>query len=134
MRVLGFSKKWGKLNNDKILFTTFRFPRKDRDWEVKEVVQIVYKPRSKEREPLGIARIIRKQEKDLGKKYYNFGSVDKSPDVVTPYDAEDDGFTGMHGGGDIEKMRQFFIDTYGYSKCEEPINKLTLYWIKEAKK
>jgi len=57
MRILGFSKKWAKLNN-KLLFTTFRFPRKDKDWEIEEVVQIVYKPRSKEREPLGIARII----------------------------------------------------------------------------
>ena len=131
MRILGFSKKWDKLNND-ILFTTFRFPRKDRDWEVEEIVQIVYKPRSKEREFLGIARIIRKQSKDLNKhfRYYIGGYQEpNTPDTITPNEAEEDGFTGIHGGGDTEKMRQFFIDTYGYSKCKEPINKLTLYWL-----
>ena len=135
MRILGFSKEWGKLNND-ILFTTFRFPRKDRDWEVEEVVQVVYKPRSKEREVLGIARIIRKEPKDLAKRwcYYTGGySLPNTPDPITPDEAEEDGFTGMHGGGDTEKMRQFFIDTYGYSKCKEPINKLTLYWLDVAK-
>ncbi len=130
MRILGFSKKWDKLDKD--LFTTYRFPRKDRDWEVEEVVQIVYKPRSKEREPLGVARIIRKESKDLNKRFnYFVGGYSESntSDTITPDEAESDGFTGMHGGGDTEKMRQFFIDTYGYSKCKDPINKLTLYWI-----
>jgi len=135
VRILGFSKKWSKLNND-ILFTTFRFPRKDKDWQVEEVVQVVYKPRSKDREPLGIARIIRKEPKDLNKQfhYYTGGySPPNTPDIITPSEAEEDGFTGVHGGGDTEKMRQFFIDTYGYSKCKEPINKLTLYWIERLK-
>lgn len=40
MRILGFSKKWDKLNNGK--FTTFRYPRKDslvgRDWHDGEVL------------------------------------------------------------------------------------------------
>lgn len=136
MRILGFSKKWGKLNND-ILFTTFRFPRKDKDWEVEEVVQIVYKPRSKGREPLGIARIIRKETRDLTKRFYYYTggySPTNTSDTITPSEAEDDGFTGMHGGGDTEKMRQFFKDTYGYTKCQEPINKLTLYWIRDVAK
>ncbi len=128
MRILGFSKKWGKLNND-ILFTTFRFPRKDKDWQPEEVVQVVYKPRSKDREPLGIARIIRKEPKDLNKQFSYFSYQLNTPDVITPNEAEEDGFTGMHGGGDTEKMRKFLIDTYGYSKCKEPINKLTLYWL-----
>ncbi len=128
MRILGFSKKWGKLNSE-ILFTTFRFPRKDKDWQTEELVQVVYKPRSKEREPLGIARIIRKQPKDLNKQFSYFSYQLNTPDVITPDEAEKDGFTGMHGGGDTEKMRQFIIDTYGYSKCKEPINKLILYWI-----
>ena len=72
MRILGFSKKYGKLSKpwyarDIHTFTTFRYPRRDRDWEVEEIVQVVYKPRSKEREPLGIARIIRIQPKDMSK-------------------------------------------------------------------
>jgi len=133
MRILGFTKKWDKLNE--MIFTTYRFPRKDKDWEVEEVVQIVYKPRSKEREILGIARIICKQKKDLNKTWLYFPTplYPNTSDMVTPTEAEEDGFTGMHGGGDTKAMRKFFCDTYGYSKCKEPINKLTLYWI-EVKK
>jgi len=131
MRELGFSQKWGKLNND-ILFTTFRFPRKDKDWQIEEVVKIVYKPRSKQREVLGVARIIRKEPKDLNKQFHYYLGGYYQPntlDTITPDEAENDGFTGMHGGGDTEKMKRFFLDTYGYSKCKEPINKLTLYWL-----
>ncbi len=133
MRELGFSKKWGKLKE--LMFTTYRFTRRDRDWETEEVVKCVYKPRSKEREVLGIARIIRKQPKNLNKfwQYYPTPNYPNTPDMISPSEAKEDGFTGMHGGGDIEKMRKFFIDTYSYSKCQEPINKLTLYWIEETK-
>lgn len=131
MRIMGFSQKWGKLNNE-LLFTTYRFPRKDKDWKVEEVIQIVYKPRSKEREILGLARIIRKESKDLNKQFSYFPSLNfpNTLDIITPNEAEDDGFIGMHGGGDIEKMKQFFLNIYGYYKCrEERINKLTLYWV-----
>lgn len=75
MRILGFNQKGGKLNNN-IMFTTFRFPRKDKDWEVEEVVQVVYKPRSPKREILGIARIIRKEPKDLTKEYFYYPELD----------------------------------------------------------
>lgn len=128
MRIMGFSKKWPKLNRD--IFTTYRFPRKDRDWAVEEVVQIVYKPRSKEREPLGIARIIRKQEKDLSKRwsYYPLPSYPNTPDMIDPSEAYEDGFSGMHGGGDVEKMMKFFNETYGYVR-DKKMNKLTLYWL-----
>lgn len=137
MRILGFSKKWPKLHLDEPIedrppFTTFRMPRRDKDWSVEEVVQVVYKTRTKDREVLGVARIIRKQPKDLNKRwsYYPLPSYPNTPDMITPKDAEEDGFTGMHGGGDIEKMTKFFWDSLGYSRCmSEPINKLTLYWI-----
>jgi len=133
MRELGFSKKWGKLRGQ-MVFTTFRFPRKDKDWAIEEVVRIVYKPRSKEREVLGVARIIRKDIKDLNKRwnYYVAGfstQQENTPDMISPNEAEEDGFTGQHGGGDAGKMREYFLETYGYAKCKEPINKLTLYWI-----
>ena len=133
MRELGFSKKWSKLKET--FFTTYRFTRKDRDWGVEEVVKCVYKPRSKKREVLGIARIIRKQPKNLNKfwQYYSSPNYPNTPDMITPSEAEEDGFTGMHGGGDTRKMRQFFIDTYGYSKCASTMNKLTLYWIEETR-
>ena len=125
MRILGVSQKWPKLKSD--LWTTFRFPRKDTDWAVGEVVQVVYKPRSKERDVVGIARIIRKESKDLNKRWQS----PNTPDMITPSEAAEDGFPGMHNCGDTEKMRRFFIDTYGYSRSsKELINKLTLYWIK----
>ncbi len=130
MRILGFQKKWDKLNQD--IFTTFRFVRRDRDWGVEEVVQIVYKPRSKEREILGIARIIRKQEKDLNKRwcFYPLPSFPNTPDMITPEEAYADGFPGIHRGGDVEGMYKFFLEAYGYSRChKELMNKLTLYWI-----
>ena len=136
MRILGFSKKWDKLNKrwferDRHTFTTFRFPRKDKDWEVEELVQVVYKPRSKEREPLGIARIIRKQEKDLSKKFYGFGDICKDPDVITPAEAYEDGFSGMHGGGDIQKMLDFLRESSTFEQYYRvsKVNKLILYWI-----
>ena len=139
MRILGFSKKGDKLaavNKDE-LFSTFRPPRKDRDWAVEEVVQIVYKPRTKEREILGVARIIRKQLKDPAKDFdYFYGGgygarVKNTPDIITPEEAKEDGFVGMHGGGDIEKMRKYFYETYGYPKYQDPINRLVLYWIEQ---
>ena len=42
MRILGFSKKWGKLGDT--TFTTYRFPRKDKDWQLEEVVQVATQP------------------------------------------------------------------------------------------
>ena len=67
MRILGFSVKWDKL--EKPIHTTFRFARKDKDWFEGETVQEVYKPRSKTREILQIATIIKKEPKcvrDIG--------------------------------------------------------------------
>lgn len=131
MRILGFSRKWQKLTDD-ILFTTFRYPRRDKDWQVEEVVQIVYKPRTKERKILGIARIIRKQEKDTTKKwsYYPSSRSPNTPDMITPQEAYEDGFSGMHGGGDIKKLLQWLREANPGRYFGEPIvNKLTLYWI-----
>jgi hypothetical protein len=138
MRILGFSTKWNKLSNE-LLFTTFRFARKDapkgRDWAVEEVVQIVYKPRSPKREYLGIARIIRKEAKNLNKHFSYFNYPENTPDVIRPDEAEEDGFKGNHGSGDTEKLRDYFYKTYGYSKCQnEPIYKLILYWIDKTPK
>ena len=141
MRILGFSEHWQKLNND-LLFTTFRFARKDankgRDWAAEETVQIFYKPRSPKREFLGIARIIRKEPKDLKKRFTYWQALGNpsgtnTPDTITPDEAENDGFVGNHGGGDIEAMRDYFHKTYGWAKCDsEPIYKLTLYWISKG--
>ncbi len=59
MRIIGFSKKWSKLSQP--TFTTFRVERKDKDWFTGESVRVVVQPRTKGREPLGIAQIINKE-------------------------------------------------------------------------
>ena len=114
MRILGFSKRWQKLSN--IEFTTFRFPRKDRDWEAGEKVQIVFKPRSKEREEWGIARINDKE----------FMRVRD----ITEYEAVWDGFNSAFD------MWLWLKRTYGQEiGMNSELNKLTLRWIshKEGK-
>jgi len=67
---MGFQKQWinqatGKPKLSEETFTTFRFPRKDRDWEVGETVQVVMNPRTKGRQPLGEAMIVTKEVKRL---------------------------------------------------------------------
>lgn len=110
MRILGFSRKWDKLKQGE--FTTFRFPRRDRDWEVGEVVQVVYKPRRKEGgESLGIAEIISKESR--------LGAEDDA-------EAQADGFIG------VRDMERWMVKTYGVSRTWEPMNKLTLKWVKRT--
>jgi len=105
MRIMGFSKKWDKLTNPE--FTTFRFPRKDRDWAENEVVQIVYKPRSKDREILGIAQVMRKETRQLAD--------------ITHEEAVEDGFINLH------QMFEFL--SKNSNKWLQPINKLILRWL-----
>jgi hypothetical protein len=67
---MGFQKQWinqvtGKPKLSEETFTTFRFPRKDRDWEVGETVQVVMNPRTKGRVPVGEAVIVSKEIKAL---------------------------------------------------------------------
>ena len=110
MRILGFSKKWGKLRRGS--FTTFRFPRKDKDWFVGEKVRVVFKPRSKDgREELGVAKIVNKELRDL----YRVG--------VAEAEAINDGFEN------IEDMGEWLDKTYGRRWLNEPMNKLTLKWV-----
>lgn len=111
MRILGFSERWRKLQDEK--FTTFRFSRKDRDWAVGEVVQVVYKPRSKERDVLGNAKILNKELRDL----FRVGVSDK--------EAIRDGFR------DIKAMGEWLDKTYGRRWLDEPMNKLLLRWCKK---
>lgn len=129
MRIIGFSKKWPKLDNG-LIFTTFRYPRRDRDWEIEEVVQVVYKPRTKMREALGIARIIRKQPKDTSKDYYGFFfKTFDNDEVITPSEAYEDGFSSM-GHGDVKAMLRY-IKQPGRPPL---VNKLTLYWLEKEEK
>ena len=122
MRILGVSKKWDKLKQPE--WTTFRFPRKDRDWQMNEPVQVVFKPRSKEREILGIATII--------EKYAVYVFPNPIPDPICPIgsiteeDAINDGFQGL------KEMQLWFWDTYKREAVNSPINKLTLIWQETA--
>ena len=103
MRILGFSRKWAKLQ--KPTHTTFRYPRKDKDWYEGELVQEVYKPRSKDREFLQNATIVRIEPRQLAD--------------ITHNEAVEDGFINLYA------MFEFI----GKNKSEDfhrPINKLTL--------
>ena len=103
MRIISFTEKWDKLKQPEC--TTFRFPRKDKDWYVGEIVQVFYKNRSPKREKLGIA-----------------GIRDKEPKVmndVTEQEAKADGFYDHY-------------EMWKFLKCPDMdtvvINKLTLKW------
>jgi len=109
MRILSFTKMWDKLEQN--IFTTYRFPRKDKDWQKGEVVRVFYKQRSPERKELGIAEIIDKEPK-------------KILEDVTGIEAKEDGFQS------ISDMAIWLRKRYG-NRIEEPMNCLTLKWIKK---
>lgn len=114
MRILGFSKKWAKLQRDE--FTTFRFTRRDRDWEVGEIVQVVYKPRSKEREILGVALIITKELRNVAPDWGQGELL-----VITNEEAIMDGFANWG------EMFDWLGKAHGLHRlATEPMNKLTL--------
>ena len=108
MRILSFSKRWQKLSNP--VFTTFRFPRRDEDWQVGEMVQVYYKNRTPQRERLGEAKIINKELRKIA--------------TVTEQEAIADGFANLF------EMNTWFRKTQRI--FEEPINKLTLRWVEQS--
>lgn len=113
MRILGVSKKWDKLRRPD--WTTFRFARKDKDWYEGEVVQVYYKPRSKDREFLGRAKIVKKERRWFG--------VLVHPYYISNTEARIDGFKS---NGD---MALWFREQYGARIFSEPMNRLTLEWV-----
>jgi len=114
MRILGFSKKWNKLSFDS--FTTFRFERRDTDWEIGEQVQVVYKPRSKNREVLGVATVVGKNRR-LIPSAISYMALNVLP--VTDAEAIADGFESVAG------MREWLQGTHGKERALL-MNKLTL--------
>lgn len=130
MRILGFSKMWDKLKREE--FTTFRFQREDRDWEVGEQVQIAYKPRSKDRQILGVAKIENKEKRyvnSLGGKQDRFVAwmeltfTGETIPIANEQEAIADGFDSL------EQFTSWFYKIYGNKIMVEPINKLTLRWV-----
>lgn len=114
-RILDFAEKWCKLSDNE--FTTFRFKRKDKDWYVGEFVKVVYKNRSKkkgEREELGIAEIIGKEPKMI-------------LEDVSGEEAKKDGFQSI---SDMVIWLRKKYRRYGDRIEREPMNKLTVRWVK----
>lgn len=121
MRILGFTKRWDKLEQAE--FTTFRFPRKDKDWRIGEQVQIVYKPRSKEREILGLAEVV-----DIHATRVFPESI---PDPICPIGSVTEGEAMADGFLSLKAMQLWMWDRYKRRIVNEPINKLTLQWIRK---
>ena len=116
MRIISFSKKWQKLSN--LEFTTFRFPRADKDWYVGEMVQVYFKNRSPQREKLGEAQIIGKEKRELDSW---FVEQEVAP-LVSEQEAMADGFSS------VEDMTQYMEKQYGLDYISL-FNKLTLRWV-----
>ena len=108
MRIISFSKKWDKLKLPE--FTTFRFPRKDKDWYVSEKVQVFYKNRSPQREKLGEALII-------GKRLQSIRQINESEAIA-------DGFPNAF------QMWLWLKETYKTIYMHQRMNKLTLRWLR----
>ena len=115
MRILGFGKRWDKLEDKE--FTTFRFPRKDLDWEIGEQVQVVYHPRSKGRDVLGVAEIINKEQ-----RWFDH-IIPSDCAARSEIEAQRDGFYNR------EDMINWLYDTYKERIFDEQMNKLTLRWV-----
>lgn len=113
MRIISFTKKWDKLQKPE--FTTFRFARKDRDWEIGERVQVYFKNRTPQREKLGEAIITNKELRKIATAYEQYRPTEE--------EAVADGFSSVF------EMNTFFRDTHGHRIFEEPINKLTLRYL-----
>jgi len=125
MRILGFSRKdWknyltGRPKLEQNTFTTFRFARKDKDWEVGEAVQVVYKPRRKGGgERLGVAEITSKESRQM---------VTPPLESDTLYwEAKADGFANYN------QMWEWLYSVYRNRIFNEPMNRLTLRWVKRS--
>lgn len=110
MRVMGFSRKWEKLSQP--VFSTFRLPRKDRGWSIGEQVQIVYRPRSKDREILTDAAIILNVES----RSFNPRMAPK----ITQLEAIADGFVS------VGQMQAWLEKAHGHFNSSTIFNKLTI--------
>jgi hypothetical protein len=100
---------WGKLQNDE--FTTFRFARRDKDYQVEEKLQAWYRQRSPKRQYLFNVEVVSKYPKWL---------IDANGLYINVEEAKEDGFETP------ELMFTFLHKAHGKRVYREPINKLTL--------
>jgi len=121
MRILGFSKKWDKLKQPQ--FTTFRFPRADKDWTVGEQVRVVIRPRSKGGgEKLGLAEFISREAREFDKDFHRLAKGNCAP-LITEAEAIEDGFVSL------ADMIEWMEKTYGCLDWIPCMDKLTLKWV-----
>ena len=121
MRILGFQKYWQKLKQPQ--FTTFRYPRGDKPFEVNEQVQIIIQPRKKGGgDKLGIAEISSIEWRELDKEYHQLARGHTAP-MITDVEAQEDGFTNL------ENMIEWMEKTYGRLDWMPCMLKITLKWI-----
>lgn len=125
MRILSVSEKWDKLKQPE--WTTFRFMRRDRDWEVNEMVQVVFKSRTAQREDLGVAIIEAKEPRWIfspGAPEVMPGAVGYTlPSEVTEAEAIADGFKSVY------HLQNWMIKAHKARPFKEQMNKLTLKWV-----
>ncbi len=125
MRIMGFSERWPKLCREE--FTTFRFQRNDKDWQVGERVEVRYKPRSPERVILGIAEIVAKEPRWVGSGAILPLRSFEGAAAVSDQEAKEDGFDSAL------VMYCWIAKRYHADRLyQEPMNKLTLRWQKEV--
>jgi len=111
MRILGFSKRWAKLEQKE--FSTFRLPRRDQDWAVGEQVQVVFQPRRKGGgEFLGEAEIINNKSKVIRE--------------ISEEEAITDGFANAF------YMWLWLKTAHKGISMEDTMNKLTLSWVRRV--
>lgn len=113
MRILGYQRKWAKLTQPES--TTFRYPRADKDWQKGELVQVVIKPRSKDREFVGYAEIIKIDLVQMAD--------------ITEFMAQQDGFASK------AEMMSFLAKAYKNNYrwlWRKPMNRLTLIWVERS--
>ena len=121
MRIMGFSKQWPKLSQNS--FTTFRYPRGDKDWIVGEQVRIAVQPRRKGGgDKLGIAEIVNKEWREMDTAFHQIAKGRCAP-LVTDVEAQEDGFN------DLVDMIVWMHKTYGKLDWMPCMNKLTLQWV-----
>ena len=117
MRILGFSRiDWQDFNRHclKLLqpeFTTWRWQRRDKPWQEREVVQVVLRPRSKERLILGEAGI-------------------KNIEIREPWQIKDDE-ARMDGFGQAWELSSYLNQERHARKLPygHPLNRLMIKWL-----
>ena len=101
-------------------FSTFRYPRGDKDWYVGEQVQVFFNSRSPQREKLGIAQLIMIEDRELDP----WSSKQSVIALITDKEAFEDGFPG----GRME-MIEYMEKTYGCDYISR-FHKIILRWLK----